>query len=404
MTRPRETPPPVLLLLALVVLFSLFRYAHDLLKLAVGALSIDFAHYYTYSTVVRMGLNPFDPASVARVDALLGIRRAGAAANYPPLFYVLMLPWTLLPFRRAALAWLAGSQLCLLGTLGLCFRRLPSVSPVGAAASLFVVLNYQPLFEDLALGQVNVLLLFLVTLAWWAMRTGHGWTAAGAIATTIHIKAQYGLLLPVLFWTGQRRTGWRALLLTGLGVGVGLFLLGPEHYRDYARYLLSPPDYLHAWTANLSPRATIFRVFSFTGSGQFLGNVLALAIDAALLAGFALALPRSAPPGSPVMDWAWGLGLTAIPLLSPLTEEHHLALLLFPLTLLWLIAPEGPMPVMDRTLLITGTLLLGGRYSLEQFPAFHQGPLSLLAAGKLLGMLALAWSLMRRLRGRPDTL
>ena len=69
----------LLLLLAVVVTFSLFRYGHDMAKLLVHALFIDFAHYYTYATVVSLGLNPFDPQAVGTVDAMLGLRRAGAA-------------------------------------------------------------------------------------------------------------------------------------------------------------------------------------------------------------------------------------------------------------------------------------------------------------------------------------
>jgi hypothetical protein len=40
---------------------------------------IDFAHYYTYASIVRLGQNPFDPQAVTQLDALLAIRRAGAA-------------------------------------------------------------------------------------------------------------------------------------------------------------------------------------------------------------------------------------------------------------------------------------------------------------------------------------
>jgi hypothetical protein len=154
------------LCLALVVLFGLFRYLHTLAVLLWEAPFIDFAHYYTYATVVRLGQNPFDPEAVARVDALLAIRRAGAAANYLPLFYVLMQPWTLMAFRPAAVAWLMASQACLFGALAVCLHRFAPPSPVGAAATLFVAFSYQPLVESLTLGQTNALLLLLVTLAW----------------------------------------------------------------------------------------------------------------------------------------------------------------------------------------------------------------------------------------------
>jgi len=41
----------LLLLLVVVVVFSLFRYGHDLAKLVAEVPFIDFAHYYTYATI-----------------------------------------------------------------------------------------------------------------------------------------------------------------------------------------------------------------------------------------------------------------------------------------------------------------------------------------------------------------
>src|SRR5207244_2064476 len=107
----------------------------------------------------------FDPQAVARVDELLQIRRAGSAANYPPLFYLFMRPWTLLSFRSAAVAWFFAGQACLLGSFMLCLRASAPVSPIRAGAALFVMLNFQPLLESVVLGQTNLLLLLLVTLA-----------------------------------------------------------------------------------------------------------------------------------------------------------------------------------------------------------------------------------------------
>jgi len=386
------------LFLLLVVLFSLFHYLHDLAKLLVDAPFIDFAHYYTYATVVSLGQDPFDPQAVAQVDHLLNIRRASAAANYPPLFYLFMQPWVLLPFRLSAVVWLLAGQACLLLTVWLCFRRAVSVAPIPLAATLFVILNYQPLIENLALGQANVLLLFLVTLAWWGLHAGHPWVAAGAVATAVHIKPQYGLLLPLLWWIGLGSVCARALLLAGLGLGAGLLVLGPAHYLDYLRYLLSPPDALSTWTENLSPRATLHRLLSGSGESRLVADGLTLAVDGLLLVLFARALPRSTPPESSALDWSWGLGLTAILLLSPLTEEHHLVVLLLPLTLLLLAEPVSARRLLELGSLAVSIVLLGSHYSFERFALLHQGLLSLLTTGKLLGVVGLAWILMRRLR------
>jgi hypothetical protein len=386
------------LFLALVILFSLFRYLYTLAVLLWEAPFIDFAHYYTYASVVRLGHSPFDPQAVAQVDALLGIRRAGAGANYPPLFYVLMLPWTLMAFRTAAVAWLFLSQACVFGALALCLRRFELPSTLGVAATLFVAFNYQPLVENLALGQINPLLFLLVTLAWWGARAGWPWVAAVSVALCPFVKVQYALLLPALWWMGQRRILGRALLLIAAGLVFGLVALGPAHHAEYLRYLVASADSLRAWTANLSPGGTFHRLLSPHGDARLLADGLTVAADALLVVLFARAIPRGAPPALPAFDWAWGLAVTAIPLLSPLTEEHHLVVLLFPLTLVLMAKGETRFPSTENVLLLASILLLGSRYSVERFPFFHQGVPALFATGKLLGTICLAWLLTRLAR------
>jgi hypothetical protein len=386
------------LCVALVVVFSLFRYLHTLAVLLWEAPFIDFAHYYTYATVVRLGQNPFDPEAVARVDALLAIRRAGAAANYPPLFYVLMQPWTLLPFRPAAVLWLIASQACLFGAVAVCLRRFVPPSPVGVAATLFVAFNYQPLVEDLALGQANALLLLLVSLAWWGARTGHPWVAAASVAVCPFVKVQYALILPALWWMKQRRILRTALCFIAIGLAVSLAVLGPDHHVAYIRYLFYPPDYLRTWTANLSPGAVFHRLLSPHGEARLLADGLTLAVDGILVVIVAQAIPRGVRPDSSAFDWAWALVVTAIPLVSPLTEEHHLTVLLLPLALLLLARWDMPLLSAESGLMLASVLLLGSRYSLERFPVFHAGIPSLLAGGKLAGTLCLAWLLTRVLR------
>ena len=390
-------------LLLLVVLFSAVRYLHDLVKFLVESPFIDFAHYYTYATVVAMGLDPFDPQAVTRVDELLHMRRAGSAANYPPLFYLFMLPWALLPFRPAAVAWFLAGQACLLGFFLLCLRASAPVSPVRAATVLFVILNFQPLLESVALGQTNLLLLLLVTLAWWGLRAGYPWVTAGTVAVAFHIKVQYGLFLPLLWWMGRRTESLRAALLAGLGVGVSLIVLGPAHHREYLRYVAAMPDYLLTWTANLSPRATFHRLFDSAGLSPVVADSLWLVLAVGILIWCMRTIPNPLPPSSTAVDWAWGLGLCAMLLLAPLTEEHHLVVLLLPLTLLVLDRTDQPLRPREMAVLVTSILLLGSRYSLERFPAFQQGILSLLTMGKLLGVIGLMWVLVGRLRAQSQT-
>lgn len=391
-------PEGLRLLLLLLIAVSLFRYLHILLKVALEAPFIDFAHYYTYATVVAAGGNPLDPLAAASVDALLGLRRAQAPANYPPPFYLLMQPWTWLPFGAATLGWLAVSQGMLAAAISLLRRRLAAASPLRVAAVLFVVFTFQPVVEDLALGQVNLFLLFLVTLGWRAAAAERPWVAALAVAATPMLKIQYALLLPFLWWAGHGPILRRALLLVAGTLALSLLLLGPTYHLQYLAYLVSLPDDFFAREANLALRGVLLRVFGPTGAGPLLASLLTLACAATLLYLLAQSIPRRIPSASRVGDWSWGLAVTAVPLLSPFTEEHHLAILLLPLSLLLLDNATAWPSGVEAGLLVASILLLGGRYSLSSFPAFQHGLPALLTAGKLLGAVALAGILLRRLR------
>lgn len=142
----------------------------------------------------------------------------------------------------------------------------------------------------------------------------------------------------------------------------------------------------------------LLRLIGGAGGARTVAVVLSLGLSALVVVLVGRALPRAVPARSWAFDWAWGLGLVAMPLLSPLTEEHHLVLLLLPLTLLLLREVDDPSLRRSGLLLAASVLLLASRYSLERFPLFHQGWLSLLLGGKLLGIACLFWCLLRRLR------
>jgi hypothetical protein len=321
-----------------------------------------------------------------------------APANYPPLFYLLMRPWTWLPFHASAIAWLLMSQACLVGAVALCIRCARTLSLVRLATALFVVLNFQPIQENLAVGNSNMVLLLLMTAAWWGLHTGFVWLAACAMAIAVHIKVQYLVMLPLLWWMGQRRASAYATLLAGAGIGVGLFFLGEGHYRAYGQVLLSSPDSLVSWTENLSLRAILHRACDGLEGGRLLADGLWIMSSAAVLGLCAWAVPRSTASGSRALDWAFSLGFVAMLLLSPVTEEHHMVVLLLPLMLLLLSEPDEGGSSGEGVLLLVSVLLLGSLYSLVRFPLFNHGLWSLLEAGKTAGVVCLGWILVRRLR------
>ncbi len=129
-----------------------------------------------------------------------------------------------------------------------------------------------------------------------------------------------------------------------------------------------------------------------------LANGLTLVVNLTVVLGLAWALPRGVEGDSRTMDRAWGLGVVALLLLSPMLEEHYLVLLLLPVSLIVLSVSDDSLGTGDRVLLVASLVLLATPYSLMRFAAFRSGPLALVASGKLAGVLGLAWLLVRLLR------
>jgi N-acetylglucosaminyl-diphospho-decaprenol L-rhamnosyltransferase len=398
----RPAPTPGLgVLLALVVLLAAFGYAHDVVKLALTSDFIDFAHYTTYARLVAEGSDPFDPAAVAALDARLLTPRSPGGPDYPPLYYLLMRPWTFGPPRVGALAWLVMGQVLLAGTLALVLARASASPPARLAAVAVVVLGYQPLREEIAVGQANLLILALVTLGWWAARGRRPWLAAAALGLTVHVKPQYGLLVPLLWLKGDRALALRVVGVGALGLAASVATLGVPHHLAWLSEMLNSTRTLFTW--NIAGAAIMGRVVQGLGGPPIVARAVTVGIDVALLALVVAAL-RSGPASPDGEDWRWGILIAAVPLTTPMMEEHHLVVLILPLAL----AILGPsLGRRDAGLLVASTVLLASRYSFVRFGSVQSGLAALALGGKLIGVVLLAATLALRLRsaGRraPET-
>jgi glycosyltransferase involved in cell wall biosynthesis len=380
--------------LVLVLALAAVRYGHAVLKLALTAPFIDFANFYVYTATVAAGLDPFDPAQLARMDAELRIPHAIVPPTYGPAGHLLLLPFTALPFWLASLLWLGLGQGCLVAALGLWWRRLRP-DPVLAFAGLVVVLGFQPILEEIAIGNLNLPALPLLALAGLGVAAGRPLLAAAPLSWAVHLKPQYALLVPFLVWLGAGRAAGLALALAAAWAVLAVLVFGHTWVGGYLAFLLVGSADLHAWLKNLSPHAMLHRLLSHPAPHPLVDAtavLLAAAITLAVL--WATRRARSGEPETRLT--AWALGLAAVPLVSPLTEEVHLVALLLPLLLaLWrLPRRSGPGEV---GLLLGAAVLLASRYSLEAFPLFASGVPSLAHGGKALGAAALAVVLARSL-------
>ena len=280
------------LLLQLILLASLVIF----LKGLAANYYPDFTSYYYAPVAVANGRNPY-----------LGGPNFFTPFVYPPPVIRLFQPWTLLPFNLAQKLFAVFSAGCFFLALGLILK----ISRVRAQSNqgliwLILALNFFPAKFTLGMGQINHLILLLLTLFIYFYQTRRDGLAGLALAATLTLKLFPPLLLVWLAW---RRRG--KILLACLA---GLIF-----------FWLKPPWLAYWWTTVLPSLADFNRADYYN---QALSGLLSRSGWSGLYLPVALGLILSAGPN-------WMSWLTLSVIINPFAWQHHLVWLLLPLGLTW---------------------------------------------------------------------
>jgi Glycosyltransferase family 87 len=261
---------------------------------------------------------------------------------HPPSSILVLIPWAILDYRTALLGWNLLSLGMLLASLEIIRRSLevPLTVELIAPAIIFLLLS-RPLLMQLFHGQWNLILLLLVTGAWAAERSGRPAWAGVLLGAATVIKLFPGFLF--LYFLARRQ--WSAVvagaLAFGIVTGLTAAVLGPDVYRVYFQELLPKlapvrsswynASLVGYWTRLFDPATDEVHVLPLWRNG------MALRV-AVLLSGLAVIitlarLVRSANTRD-ALDHSFGLAVTAMLLVSPITWDHSLLLLLFPISIL----------------------------------------------------------------------
>ena len=265
---------------------------------------------------------------------------------YPPPSLLAFYPFAAVPYDAAKVRLLIVSHLCLLLALYLLFLRLapfdppPAWRPFAFALMLVYVLNYYPVADNFAWGQINLIVLALVLLAWLALkRNWHALAVAVPLSLAVLLKTYPVLLLPLLV---LRRRYAAAAWLVGLLAVYGLvswWVLPRGLWGDWLTnvaptggYGLRPFNlFLPAEPWNHSING--FMIFVQDRTQEVFGvpvrlltrpltYLLAGAVGAAT-AGLALLSARKGR-GERTLDADVSLFLLMMFLVAPLSWEHHL--------------------------------------------------------------------------------
>lgn len=265
---------------------------------------------------------------------------------HPPFDAILALPLALLPYPAAIWLWDALSLAAFFAFGVLAARGAGLVIPKHARWLVIGTgLCWYPLQAHLATGQFSVFIALLVTSAWLLLRQRRDAAAGALLGLAMLIKLFPGLLA---LWLLLRRR-WLALAAMGVVFTAGmLFSQVAVGAEDFWRYFteIAPQDVAEyaVYPINASLRGVFGRLFEpgpwvkpladLPGLAAALTSISALALTILLIKqiGWRSANPKSGSPESE--DVSYAMTCIAMLLLSPITWQHGLLILLLPFALL----------------------------------------------------------------------
>ncbi len=283
--------------------------------------------HHSVSIPRHLGI-PFDPATGVDYNA------------HPPTTVLLTLPLAFMDYRDAVLVWNSFSLAALLGSLLIVAKALDV--PIWLWPPVLAALPFcHPLYGSLFQGQLTLILVWLITAVWALDRSGRSNLAAVLLGTAIAIKLfpAYLLLIPAV--QGRLRPILMALA-TFLGFSVAAaVVLGLDAYRDYLQIVLPAQTRFRSLGYNYAIAGLWHKLFDPAGergitTALFLSPALArlgtLASDLGITA-LAVLVVRWAHDDVE-HDRAFGVVVTAMLLVSPVTWDASLPLLLLPVGIL----------------------------------------------------------------------
>jgi hypothetical protein len=259
---------------------------------------------------------------------------------HPPTMGVLFLPLAQFRFNVVSYTWLAIELLCLFASVFLLAqsggRR---ITPPAILAAALILIAWPAARDDLSLGQMNFVLLLVMTGALHAWRSNRRVLGGVLVGVSLLFKQ---IFVPVLLLLALRRD-WRSvggsLAAVALGYGVTAAVMGPREILTYfTRAVPAVTEYYRVASWNLSLSTLGWRAFHGTnrvlgGTGieaepllrsDLLAAVTSIAIPALVLL-VALWSTRSFR-----LEWSLSILVCVSLLVSPVAWDHYLILACLP--------------------------------------------------------------------------
>ena len=296
----------------------------------------DFVVYYSAGESIRVG----EGERLYDADFQDGLHEEVVGKEFegqflyhrPPLYALVFIPFSLLPFTASYLVW------CALGLVSL----WASVRLLGVHHPRTVFLwsfAWPPIFFAFSFGQTILVNLILLSAVFWLWKRRHLW-AAGLSLSLLMDKPHLVMGVVLLFLLNWRRD-WRVLSAFALGclalAGLSV-LLFPQASASYLDVILNRAmDSVHSSESNWAKMHSVVFFFQMLWPGQpAFAQLLAVTVAAIALAGFVSFWMKNRT--CPELSFAAAVVLSF--LVTPYALLYDWALLLIPAILLARHLPE----------------------------------------------------------------
>ena len=424
------SPEPVMVTFRLLLIFTAAILGIANMRMWWQSFSItyifkkDFIQEFLISKSVLDGVDPYLPLPV------LADRFLGPLPNlifphptpHPPPVALLCLPFGLMSYEHAAIAWFFFELICLSVSVVLLLRWL-GVEKRGTLLllSTLLILVWAPVTYELLTGQLTAFLFFLMAGAWLSLRSGKDIRGGIFLGTAVAVKLVPWPLIIFLMLRRNWRAACAAMTTTVVANIAAATLIGFDRIAYYYLKIVGSVSELYrGYYFNFSLWTIGWRIFDGTGS-QVLGGVnapplfnapaiapiVSIAISLTILIfGFAFAFKARN------FDTSFGILVCLIILVSPVAWIHYLIITLIPFVIVlknlsflkwpcketyvslciffsFLISPPG---LHRLTCSLTGN---GSGDGLVQTCSFTVSLVYLLPTIALLGLICLVWRLDR---------
>lgn len=323
-------------------------------QIAPGAYLIpftDFKSFFQAALDVRHGVDPYQPA-IAWLKGYSptgnGTLFATKSYVYPPFFALMLSPLTFLPEVWALTFWDICNVIFIVGAIYAGLRiagKRPSVMSVLMLAAVFSITA--PVRKELYLGQTDIFLLFLICCAFWARQAERRGLAGVLLALACVTKPTFIVLVVFLLWKREFKFAI-VTFVTFLGLLIGPFLwLGGQTFQDQLTVWRFWSNQYVAYAQNIAPKGVLTRLFTvnpvvrpIVAAPLLVTALWLLCVAVILILTLAVVSPTPLQRNTRTL-LEIGLAITALFLMSPLTEWPYLLVLAIPLLACYSWLSEG---------------------------------------------------------------